>query len=226
MVVNRKAERRRLVAEMARQGRGVDEMAAEVARRERCGADLLYGPKLPGAALALADEAVKIAQRVPCTGLAEARTLRAVSLARQGNPAARGAIDDLAHIVERLPADVLAESTSWANFGERRLRCAEATACMWLRETARARRAAEQAIALHPHGLEGSVAQLEISVVATCMVLDGEVVNELEHATQTLKRLPDAALSVKNMGDVVLAAAPEKARALPAAAELRELTHV
>lgn len=193
--------------------------------RAREGLDLLYGARLAGPALRLADEGVRIAHRHPSTGLAEVQTLRARALAATGDPDARGALDDLRRTADRLPDKVVADNASWAGFGENRIWGTEAVTYMWLKDTSAARLAANRAITTTPPEQGGSIAQLKLTTVAACMVLDGEIVDGLEYAVETLKAPPEPSLSVRNAGIFVLDALPEKARALPAAAELRELAY-
>lgn len=192
--------------------------------RAREGADLLYTAQMPARAQEVADEAVRLAGKQPSVGLAEAQVLRAGALARQGNPAARDALDDLSRTFESLPADVVVAGHTWAGFGEVRVREVEASANLWLRRATDARRATDRALALYPAGQTVPAAKTKLQAAAG-MVLDGDVVDGITFAVDTLADLPFGLRTVRQRGGLVLDALPRKARALPAAGELRELVY-
>lgn len=186
--------------------------------RARRGADVLYGRRMTGPALALADDAIRITGGQPSAGLAEAYALRAAALAASGDPAARVSLDELRRTAGALPG-YRETFTRGAGPGEwrdeSRLRDAQTWTLVKLGDAAAARRAGQPCAS--PFTQMG---------VAVALAIEGKADDAIGHAVSTLSGLSDAenTLSVREKGHDVLAALPAGARTAPAARELRALT--
>lgn len=184
--------------------------------RARHGADLLYGRKLTGPALRLADDALRLTGSQPSEATAEAHALRAIALANDGDPRARESLDELSAVIDCLPAGgeiFTGEIGGWHD--EERLRGTRTWVLVKLGNGTAAHRAGEAS--RRPFNQMG---------VALALALEGRADDAIGHAVSVLAALSGAEdrLSVREKGYDVLAAVPPRTHALPAARELRALS--
>ncbi|TDD86713.1 helix-turn-helix domain-containing protein [Actinomadura rubrisoli] len=175
----------------------------------------------PGA-LKHADQAIALAGNRPSAGLAEAHATRAVALARTGDRSgAEQALRDLDELYVRLPAELTGD---------------EATVWGWPRQRYLGERTGVR-LNLGDSSLYGEMPSLDGTreardlawnelYVAWARINAGSVSDGLEDAANTLNGLPKEhrTSSVRATVGRMVSALPEKARALPAARELRALT--
>jgi hypothetical protein len=179
--------------------------------------------KRPGSAVDnLVDEAIHMANGHPSLGLAQALKNRVRRLADQGNAeSATRAVGELIDVYAALPSSVTSESISVWGMSPADVQWAEAWAHLKRGDPKPAVPLIEQAIANAPVEKVGGRANLGL-VRAWTLVQDRDVTEGLDHAVQVAQPLPVTPARRRIIGEV-LAALPEKARALPAARELRAL---
>lgn len=185
----------------------------------------LYGGSTPTQVLAIAEEG-RAATTTPCAGAVSALAGRAQALAVLGRDRpARAALADVAAMFERLPPDVLGERVSAWGWSEQKLRHTESYVYLHLGDTPRGEPARERALALYPAGTWKRPAMVRLHR-ATSLIADGHVTEGARYATEVLAPLRPEQRSDRLVGaiaDRALAAVPERARDLPAVAEVREL---
>jgi len=179
--------------------------------------------KRPGSAVDnLLDEAIHMANGHPSLGLAQALKNRVRRLADQGHAeSADRAVGELLDVYAALPSSVTSENISVWGMLPADVQWAEAWAHLKRGAPKQATPLIEQAIADSPVERVGGRANLSL-VRAWTLVQDRDVTEGLDHAVQVAQPLPVTPARRRIIGEV-LAALPEKARALPAARELRAL---
>ncbi len=175
-------------------------------------------------AIAVAQDAQRIAGTSPCVGAALAAALEARAHAAAGGRVdTRAALDRAEDIVSRLPAEHREPSAFGYNEGQ--LRFHESSALTHLRDTRGAWEAQERALALSaPYDYtDRALTHLDR---ATCLVHEEDFSEAAAQAVRTLTALTDAQRSgiITLRARDLLAALPTDALALPAARDLRELT--
>ena len=176
--------------------------------------------------LALADEAVHIAAGAPSPGLVEAHKNRAYAFMRRGDETeARAALSDMRRAFESLPPRVASDEDSLWGWPERIMYMADSHIYTTF-GAPEAPSAQERALALYPPHWRTEVSRVKLFQSIT-LIRDDDIGDGLEHALATMDALPDdhqRRPSVLRAGREVLAALPDdRARALPAAKELRAL---
>ncbi len=176
--------------------------------------------------LRLADVAIRTADGFPSARPTHAYKIRAWALASHATiyhaDAARSALNDLFGVFERLPHSVTSDRLSDQGFSEGMLRFGEAYVHTLNGDTADANRAIEAALPFYPPKRVYGIANLR-SMQALNLVHDRDVTQGLNHALTNGAGLPYTQARRLISGQI-LKALPEKARALPAAQELRALT--
>ncbi|MEO3923026.1 helix-turn-helix transcriptional regulator [Micromonosporaceae bacterium B7E4] len=140
--------------------------------------------------LALADEAVTLANGRPCRGTAGVLSGRAQALAVAGRAEeATAALQMLNDITDRLPAAVVADADSMFGWPEVRLRYTESYVYTHIGNTAAAMTAQDRALDLYPVDLARERAQLQMHR-ASCLIQSGHVTDGLRYAADVLDELP------------------------------------
>ncbi|NDU71297.1 XRE family transcriptional regulator [Actinomadura sp. DSM 109109] len=166
-------------------------------------------------------EAIAIAGGRPGGGLPRAYAVRASVAAEQGDQAtARRTMDDLSKVFESLPESVTEDPATFG-WSEARFRWNEAYIYTLMGDP-RAGQAVDDARGLYPPGTLGPIANLKV-IEAMSAVHGGEVEAGLDQTLATLHDLP-VSPARRRMTGQILHTLPERARALPAACELRALT--
>jgi Domain of unknown function (DUF4062) len=175
-------------------------------------------------AIAVAQEAQRLAGASPCVGAALAAALEARAHAALGGLAdTRAALERAERIVSRLPAEH--REASAFGYNEAQLRFHESSALTHLRDTRGAWEAQERALALSaPYDYtDRTLTQLDR---ATCLVHEEEFSEAAAYAVRTLTTLTEAQRRgiITLRARDLLSALPTQALALPAARDLQELT--
>lgn len=181
-----------------------------------------YGRRLGSAVDGLLDEAIGMANGRPCLGLVNALDLRSRVFATQGRAdLARKTIGDLKDVYAGLPATVTGDHVSAWGKPLEDIQWVEAWTLTKIGDPDAAAPLLEQAIAASPQEKAGGRANI-VLVRMWGLIQNGEIAEGLDRALQATHSLPVTPARRRIVGEV-LAALPEKARALPAARELREL---
>lgn len=168
----------------------------------------------------LVDDAIQIADGAPSTSLARAFSARAFVAASTGDTeTTRTALGDLDRVYEVIP-NGRQESPLWS-FPERRMHWSRAYPSALIGDTAQVSNAIERALSLCPVDFHGDIADLKL-IQALGLAHDGDVSTSLDIATTVAEGCYFTASRRRILGQIV-DALPEKARALPAARELRAL---
>ncbi|GAA2291612.1 hypothetical protein GCM10010402_57570 [Actinomadura luteofluorescens] len=188
--------------------------------RGRAAQDAFWSPGSDGSVTDLVDEAILLADDVPSPGLARAYAARSYLAADRGDQrTALASLNKVKETAGRLPdgaQTVLA-------FRESQLRWTESYVLTRVGNP-RAGAVLERAIALYPRSSLLPRKNLAL-MQAEALVRDRDVDEGLQQAIKTLHDHPDfVAAGTLPLGVRVLDALPERARALPAARELRALT--
>lgn len=185
----------------------------------------LYDPRQAPSVLALADDAINVADGAPCVGVANGHAARAQALAQLGqHGAARDALHDLSHVFTRLPDSVRADRLSTWGWAEQRLRFVESHVHSYAGRLGDAATAHDAALALYPSSSYQGPAQVELHR-ATCLIVAGDPSEGARHAIRTLEALPvdhrrDALLH--RTATLALDRVPDGTFDLPAVAEARD----
>lgn len=168
----------------------------------------------------LTDDAIRIAAGTPGRGLFEAHTARAFALAAEGDADGAGrALDDAHRVADTLPGDAVGDHDSplwslpaWAgSYGT-------AYTCALVGDTRRAARQAAEARRLCPPDFGGDTADLRL-FGALALIGEGDVTAGLIQAMDAVCDWP-VTTGRRRVITQLLAALPERARALPAAQAL------
>jgi len=207
-------------ARAAADASGDRELAVWVRAME--GTESYYMKRLGSAASDLFTEAIELAGGRPCVGLANALDVRSRMLAAQGDAdAARKALGELEDAYSALPASVTGDQISAWGKPPEDVQWVEGWVLTKLGDVNRAAPLLEQAIAASPQEKVGG--RTNITLVRMWGVIqDGEVAEGLDRAVELTQPLPVTPARRRIVGEI-LGALPEKARALPAARELRAL---
>jgi len=207
-------------ARAAADASGDRELAVWVRAME--GTESYYMKRLGSAASDLLTEAIELAGGRPCVGLANALDVRSRMLAAQGDAdAARKALGELEDAYSALPASVTGDQISAWGKPPEDVQWVEGWVLTKLGDVNRAAPLLEQAIAASPQEKVGG--RTNITLVRMWGVIqDGEVAEGLDRAVELTQPLPVTPARRRIVGEI-LGALPEKARALPAARELRAL---
>ena len=163
----------------------------------------------------LAGDAIRIANGAPSAGLARAHSAKAVVAAARGDTgAARSALITLSEMTGQV-VDGWGEKNLWWNEAYVRTMVGDARH--------RPEPALEQALALYPPDTLGPVTNLHL-MTALNLVKNREIDDGLNHAITSLRHGDPAGTMRRRLTGQILDALPPKARALPAAQELRALT--
>ncbi|WP_433325984.1 hypothetical protein [Spirillospora sp. CA-294931] len=185
-----------------------------------------YGLRHETIVTQLNDAAIALADGKPSAGLASALSNRAVLASEHGDKTtALATLHQLDKVYGRLPASVTGDGSTVWGWDESRLRQVEGGTYSRLGQTDSARPALTHAAALCPADRAAYRACITMRM-GLCDIHDGEVSHGLESAVTAVTGLPPKwrATYVTHTAHDVLAGLPEKARALPAARELRTLT--
>ncbi|MEA2501087.1 MAG: hypothetical protein QOD01_1198, partial [Actinomycetota bacterium] len=124
-----------------------------------------------------------------------------------------------------LPESTVADCTSEWGWSEQRLRHVQSWVHSHAGRLDEAAAAQDAALALYPASAYGGPAQVQLHR-AMCIVAAGDPSEGARHTVRTLQALPqhcrDNAV-IRRTAVLVLGAVPERARALPAVAEARDL---
>ncbi len=186
----------------------------------------LYEEQPASSALELAEEAIGAGKGGPCAGVAKGHGARAQALALLGrHDEARHALGDLDDVFGRLPEATVADSLSEWGCPEQCLRFVQSWVTSHAGRLDEAAAAQDAALALYPASQFVDPALVELQR-AMCIVAAGDPSEGARHTVRTLQALPqgfrDNAL-VRRTAALSLGVVPERARALPAVAEAREL---
>jgi tetratricopeptide (TPR) repeat protein len=152
--------------------------------------------------------------------------MRAQALALLGRHGeARRALGDLDEAFAHLPESTVADCVSEWGWSEQRLRHVQSWVHSHAGRLDEAAAAQDAALALYPASAYRGPAQVQLHR-AMCLVAAGDPSEGARHTVHTLQALPphcrDNAV-IRRTAVLVLGAVPERARALPAVAEAREL---
>jgi hypothetical protein len=177
-------------------------------------------------ALALADEAIGAGRGVPRAGVASGYAIRSQALALLGrHDEARRALGDLEEVFARLPEPTVADRGSQWGWSEQRLRHVQSWVHSHAGRVGEAAVAQGEALTLYPATSSVGPAQVQLHR-ALCVIVAGDPGEGARHTIHTLQALPrdfrDSAL-IRRTATLALGVVPERARALPAVAEAREL---
>ena len=186
----------------------------------------LYEEPSAPAAFTLAEEAIAAGKGGPHAGVASGHAIRARALALLGrHDEARSALGDLEDVFARLPASTAADRRSQWGWSEQRLRFAQSHVYSLAGRLDDAAAAQDAALALYPEPQYLDPAEVQLHR-AMCMIVAGDPSEGARHTVCTLQALPqhfrENAL-IRRSAAFALGAVPERARALPAVAEAREL---
>jgi hypothetical protein len=183
-----------------------------------------YDPRQSASVLALADDAITVADGMPCAGVASGYAARAQVFAQLGqHDQARDALRQLSDTFDRLPGSL----RRWGQWGqtEQRLRFVESHVHSYAGRLSTAASAQDAALALYPPSSYQGRAQIELHR-ATCLIVAGDPSEGARHAICAIQALPSEhrhdAL-VRRTAALALDQVPEAARSLPAVAEARDL---
>ena len=175
--------------------------------------------------LALADEAVRIANGNASSGLAEAYKNRAYGMMRRGDEsAARTALRDMRRAFEELPGSITSDEDSLWGWPERVMHMAES----WVYTSFGAPEAAiaqERALSQYPSSWRTEVTRAKLFQSIT-LIHDRDMDGGLEHALASIESLPDDSHRrrpsiLRVVGQVLDALPDDRARTLPAARDLQ-----
>jgi hypothetical protein len=179
----------------------------------------------PSASLALADEAVRIADGVPCEGAAWGYQARAAALAVLGeHRESVRTLGDLTDTFTGLPESVPGDDYV-GGYGERALRFTECGVFAYAGRASDAAVSQDAGRALVPDGYWLPYADLELRG-AMCLVAGGDPSEGARHVVRTVEALPAAfrqSIVVRRAAAGVLDLVPAGAAGVPAVAEAREL---
>jgi DNA-binding transcriptional regulator YdaS (Cro superfamily) len=171
----------------------------------------------------LTSQAVKLANNAPSAGLAQAHAVRARLAAKHGDaPSAHTALGEYARTFERLPERTIggrSVSSVPMTFREFNLYFGSASVQASIGDTAQAHAALDQATALLSTDEQGDLSNVGL-IRAIALVQDREIDQGIDQAASIVHGKPLSATR-RYMTRQVLGALPDKARALPAARELR-----
>jgi transcriptional regulator with XRE-family HTH domain len=209
--------------------RGADESGDATLRshvRAKRAVYALYEPPSPLPALTLSEEAIAVGKGGPRAGVASGHAMRAQALALLGRHGeARRALGDLDEAFAHLPESTVADCVSEWGWSEQRLRHVQSWVHSHAGRLDEAAAAQDAALALYPASAYRGPAQVQLHR-AMCLVAAGDPSEGARHTVHTLQALPphcrDNAV-IRRTAVLVLGAVPERARALPAVAEAREL---
>jgi transcriptional regulator with XRE-family HTH domain len=203
----------------------VDDRSLRALVRGRRAVFALYERRPVESALALAGDAISVADGLPCAGAASGHAARAQALAQLGqHRQAHLALRDLSEMFARLPDTVRADRRSTWGWSEQRLRFVEShvhshAGCLHDATTAH-----DAALALYPPAAVLGPAQVELHR-ATCLIVSGDPSEGARHAIRTIEAIPvehrDDAV-VHRTAALALDLVPAGARHLPAVVEARE----
>jgi hypothetical protein len=186
----------------------------------------LYAQRPIESVLALADDAIGVADGVPCAGAAEGYGARAQALARLGHHReAREVLDDLSDVFTRLPDTVRADRVTQWGWAEQRLRHVQSYVHSYAGRVGDATTAHDAALALYPPAAHQGPAQVELHR-AICLIVAGDPAEGARHTVHTIQALPTGHRQdglVHRTAALALDLVPDSARALPAVAQARDL---
>ncbi|MEV5411509.1 helix-turn-helix transcriptional regulator [Thermopolyspora sp. NPDC052614] len=212
----------RRTARRAADASGDRDLAVWIRAREASGA--YYTGKPGQIVIGLTDEAIGLAQNAPSAGLARAYEARAFALAAQGDrTGARDAVRNLSEVFDRLPRTVTTNRHSIGfSFPEEAAHWAAAHVSALVDDRRKSSRVLDETLATYPPELVHGVANLQY-LQALSLIRDRDISGGLEHALTSAPGLPVNAAR-RRITSEMIKALPEKARALPAAQDLRALT--
>ena len=186
----------------------------------------LYEEQPASSALELADDAIGAGNGDPCAGVAGGHGTRARALALLGrHDEARRALGDVEDVFARLPAPTAADRGTQWGWSEERLLFVQSHVYSLAGRLDDAEAAQDAALALYPASNRIDPAQVQLHR-AMCVVAAGDPSEGARHTIRTLQALPphfrENAL-LRRSAALALGAVPERALALPAVAEAREL---
>ena len=179
--------------------------------------------------VALADEAIHIADGHASSGLAEAHKNRAYGLMKQGDePGALAALTDMRRAFAELPESVTADEDSLWGWPEGILHMADS----WVYTSFRAPAAAaaqEACLSLYPPHRRTGVTTAKLFQAVT-LIHDRDIDGGLAHALASIEKLPDDSyrrrpMILRVVGQVLDALPDDRVSTLPAARELRAIMH-
>jgi transcriptional regulator with XRE-family HTH domain len=179
--------------------------------------------------LALADEAIHIADGHASSGLAEAHKNRAYGLMKQGDePGAMAALTDMRRTFAGLPESVAADRDSLWGWPERIMHMADSLVYTSFGAQAAAS-AQERALSSYPSHWRSEVTRAKLFQSVT-LIHDRDIDGGLAHALASIEDLPDDSHRrrpsiLRVVGQVLDALPDDRARTLPAARDLRAITH-
>lgn len=171
----------------------------------------LYGGYSPAESVALADRALAVGRDRPCSGTASALSARAQALAvLHREEEARVALEELDHLLEGLPDDIVGPDSSWFAHPEHKVLHTTSYVHSFAGREADAERARDRLLPLYPAGHCGH-AQVNLHRSA-CLLREGDVTAGVTHAVSTLDVLSAEARAnrfVREIGVHVLAELPD-----------------
>ncbi|WP_084265760.1 hypothetical protein [Actinomadura macra] len=172
----------------------------------------------------LIDDALKNAGGTPSVGLATALQTRAEVLADQGDAdGAEEALVELRRVHAALPDQVTADHISPRGWPEDYLRFSESFVYSVLGKTAQAKAAIDQGLQLLPPERSGTRVNLKL-MRSLSLVHEHETSDGLDSAIESMQAMPNSTARRRIANEIIRALPDERARALPAARELRALT--
>ena len=187
----------------------------------------LYDDKTPPSSiLALAKDAIDIADGTPCAGVASGYAASAQVLALLGqHEESNRTVQELADIFELLPELTAIDRRSQWGWSEQRLRHVESHVYSYAGRFNDATAAQEAALALYPKdGYQGRT-QVEL-YKSICIIRGGDPAEGARHAIRTVQSLPSSRQNdavVRRTATLMLNVIPESAANLSSVLEARDL---
>lgn len=186
----------------------------------------LYEPSSCLYALSLAEEAIAAGRDSAYSGVASGYAARAQALALLGrHEEARAALGDLDNAFTRLPASTLADVRSQWGWPERKMHHVQSWVHSHAGRLQEAAAAQEATLALYPASSYLGPTQVQLHR-AMCIVVAGDPAEGARQTVRSFQELPQCYwrdVLVRRTAVHVLDMIPERAHALPAVAEAREL---
>ncbi|QXJ19920.1 hypothetical protein AGRA3207_000531 [Actinomadura graeca] len=177
----------------------------------------------PAAVGRLLDDALESAGSTPSVGLATTLQTRAEVLADQGDAdGAEKALAELRRVHIALPDQITVDHISPRGWPEDYLRFSESFVYSVLGDSVRAKASIDHALRLLPPERSGTRVNLRL-MHALSLVHERETSDALESAVENMRSLPNSTARRRIGNEIIKALPDERARALPAARELRTL---
>jgi transcriptional regulator with XRE-family HTH domain len=187
---------------------------------------LSENPSSPSTALTFADDAIGIAEGIPCAGAASGYATRANALALLGDHReSERTLHELTETFSRIPEAVTSSRLDGVSFSEQNMRFTEGWIYAYAGRVPDATKALDAGRSLVPDGHWIAIASWEASR-AICLIRGGDPSEGARHVARTLQGIPSGfrqASIVRYSAVRALSAVPVGAANMPTVIEAREL---